>query len=108
MRFFSDPSRKNEKYALSDCEAFQLTAEEVAETMEDEIYSLMKRPEFRLAGMNSCVREKMIETLIEENGIEGGWFYWYCFPGCLPEGSPVGPFETCDEAVKACQEEAAN
>ena len=106
MQFYSDPSRENEKWSLPDCQAFQLTAEEVAETMEDEIYNLMKRKEFRLASMSPRVREKMIETLIEENGVKGGWFYFYCFPGCLPEGDPVGPFATCDEAIKACQEEA--
>jgi hypothetical protein len=27
-----------------------------------------------------------------------GWFYWCCFPGCLPEGEPMGPFETLEEA----------
>lgn len=107
MQFYSGPSRENEKWSLPDCQAFQMTAEEVAETMQDEIYNLMKRKEFRLASINSRVREKMIETLIEENGIEGGWFYWYCFPGCLPEGGPVGPFATCDAAVEACREEAA-
>lgn len=108
MQFYSDPSRESEKWSLPDCQAFQMTAEEVAETMEDEIYNLMKRKEFRLASMSPRVREKMIETLIEENAVKGGWFYQYCFPVCLPEGDPVGPFETCDDAIKACQEEASN
>lgn len=27
-----------------------------------------------------------------------GWFYWYCQPGCLPDGDPVGPFMTEDLA----------
>ena len=108
MQFYSDPSRANEKWALPDCQAFQMTAEEYAETMRDEIVNLMKRKEFRLASMNSRIREKMIETLIEENAVEGGWFYWYRFPGCLPEGDPVGPFDTCEEAVTACREDAAD
>lgn len=108
MQFYSDPSREKEKWSLPDCEAFTMTAEECAETMEDEIYELMKRKEFRLALINSRVREKMMETLIEENAIKGGWFYQHCFPGCLPEGDPVGPFATRDDAVKACQEEASN
>lgn len=108
MQFYSDPSREKEKWSLPDCEAFTMTAEEFAETMQDEIYNLMKRKEFRLASMNSRVREKMIETLIEENAIKGGWFYWFCFPGCLPEGDPMGPFATYGDAVKACQEEASN
>lgn len=28
-----------------------------------------------------------------------GWYWWPCFPGCLPDGDPVGPFETEREAV---------
>jgi len=23
-----------------------------------------------------------------------GWYYWFCFPGCLPDGDPIGPFAT--------------
>lgn len=108
MQFYSDPSRESEKWSLPDCQAFQMTAKEFAETMEDEIYNLMKRKEFRLASMSPRVREKMIETLIEENAVKGGWFFQFCFPGCLPEGDPVGPFATCDDAIKACREEASN
>ena len=36
-----------------------------------------------------------------------GWYYWYCFPGCLPEGDPIGPFDTEDAAIAAAQSEAA-
>lgn len=30
----------------------------------------------------------------------GGWYYWYCFPGCLPESDATGPFRTAKQAVK--------
>jgi len=30
---------------------------------------------------------------------EAGWYYWACFPGCMPDGEPTGPFETEEEAV---------
>lgn len=23
-----------------------------------------------------------------------GWYWWACFPGCLPDGDPNGPFDT--------------
>ena len=36
---------------------------------------------------------------------EPGWFYWYCFPGCLPDSEPVGPFASEAEAIAAAQEE---
>lgn len=28
-----------------------------------------------------------------------GWYWQACFPGCLPDGDPSGPFETEAEAV---------
>ena len=27
-----------------------------------------------------------------------GWYWWACFPGCLPDGEPSGPFKTAKEA----------
>ena len=35
-----------------------------------------------------------------------GWYYWFCFPGCLPDSDPVGPFDTEDEAIADCRENA--
>ncbi len=29
---------------------------------------------------------------------EPGWYWWACFPGCLPDGEPNGPFETAEQA----------
>lgn len=29
-----------------------------------------------------------------------GWYWWSCFPGCLPDGDPIGPFETEEDAVQ--------
>lgn len=97
--YYSDPSREDDAHALPDVWITELTAEEVAEHQEDEIHSLMRRPEFRLASMNSRVREKLIETLIAEEGITGGWCWYYCFPGCMPDSGPNGPFATHDEAL---------
>ena len=59
----------------------------------------MKRPEFKLAAMSSRDRDRMFDVMIGENGITGGWFYWFCFPGCLPDSEPKGPFETEAEAL---------
>lgn len=28
-----------------------------------------------------------------------GWYFCSCFPGCLPDSDPIGPFETEEEAV---------
>jgi hypothetical protein len=33
-----------------------------------------------------------------------GWYWWSCFPGCLPDGDPVGPFDTEEEALQDAQD----
>lgn len=32
--------------------------------------------------------------------MDEGWFYWFSFPGCLPDSGPIGPFKTVNEARK--------
>jgi hypothetical protein len=107
MQVYSNPEREQDTYALPDVEVFQLTAREAAELDEDAVYEFSRRYEFRLAGMNSRTREAMFDAMIEECGITGGWYYWYCFPGCMPESSPFGPYATADEARQAAQDDAA-
>jgi hypothetical protein len=98
---YSDPSKEWDTWTLPNVEVFQLTAEESAELDEDLLHTYLKR--FPLATMNSRERDKMLSAMIEEEGIEGGWFYAYGFPGCLHDSSPVGPFKTYTEAVNHAQ-----
>ena len=28
------------------------------------------------------------------NPVTPGWYWWACFPGCLPDSEPSGPFES--------------
>jgi hypothetical protein len=46
------------------------------------------------------------EEMLDEEGdaLEVGWYWWSCFPGCMPDGEPSGPFETHAEAVADAQE----
>lgn len=37
-------------------------------------------------------------------GLGEGWFWWSCFPGCLSDGDPNGPFETEEEALADAQD----
>jgi hypothetical protein len=32
-----------------------------------------------------------------------GWYWWPCFPGCLPDGEANGPFGTEAEAIADAQ-----
>ena len=101
---YSDPTRENDKWALPDVETFELTARECAERDEDMVREYMKDHRFRLASMNSRVREAMFDEMIEDNSITGGWFFWFCFPGCMPDSDAMGPYATQAEAIKAAQE----
>lgn len=101
---YSDPERENEDTALPDIEVFQLTPAEVACLDEDALHEYLKKPQFRLATMNSRVREAMLAAIVADNGISGGWFWHSCFPGCLPDSDPVGPFQTKAEALADARE----
>ena len=72
---YSNPKRAKDAYSLPDIEVFHLTAQEAA---------------VALAG--------------EEGGTEGGWFWWPCFPGCIPDGPAIGPFKTRAEAIADARE----
>jgi hypothetical protein len=39
----------------------------------------------------------------EGNPVQEGWYWWPCFPGCLPDGDPIGPFETEQAATDNAQ-----
>lgn len=97
---YSNPAREQEAHALPDVLITQFTAHEVAETMEDDIHDFMKRNSFQLANMNAQVRERMLDTMVAELGIEGGWMWAYCFPGCLPESGWFGPFTSFEQAKR--------
>jgi len=38
----------------------------------------------------------------DQNGqaVKPGFYWWSCFPGCLPDGEPNGPFANEQEAIK--------
>lgn len=100
-RHYSMPESERSNYTLPDIEVFEQTAREFAESDSNEelIREYMRKHEFRLASMNSKVRDAMFDAMIEEEGIEGGFFWWTCLPGCLPDSSAFGPFKTHAEAL---------
>jgi len=102
MQAYSDPSRESDPHALPDVEVFELTAEEQVEQDEELMYEALKR--FPLATMNSRDRQKAIDWAVAESGATGGYFWWSCFPGCLPDGPAIGPFKTRKQALKDAQD----
>jgi hypothetical protein len=47
---------------------------------------------------DDCWANEEGETLPE------GWYFWSCFPGCMPEGDPNGPYDSEDAAWAAADE----
>lgn len=42
----------------------------------------------------------------QEEPSEEGWYFWYCFPGCLPDSEASGPYASEEEALAAAREMA--
>ena len=70
MQLYSNPERENDKWSLPDAEIFWNDGEYCGDCEEED-------------------GEQMPE----------GYYYWYCTPGCMPEGDPIGPFVSAEEAL---------
>lgn len=85
---YSDPERENDPHALPDVETFYVTASEIITAESDSVwYEMMSND--RNADADSLA----------------GYYYWLCFPNCLPDGDPVGPFSSESAALAAAREE---
>jgi hypothetical protein len=75
---YSDPSRENDPHALPDIEVFHMDKTDISEA----------------------------QWLDGDNELrEPGWYWWACFPGCMPDSDPVGPFDTEAEALADARQE---
>ncbi len=41
----------------------------------------------------------------EAEPVNEGYMYAFCFPGCMPDSEPMGPYPTEEQALKACRDE---
>lgn len=73
---YSDPTREDEPTALPDVEVWYAEEGELNEWFETD----------------------------DEDPSPAGWYWWSCFPGCLPDGAPIGPFETESAALSDAQD----
>jgi hypothetical protein len=88
-QFYTDPSRESEPTALPDAEVFYV------ETGE---WGWLKNGDRIQTG------DPDWDEVTDTN--EAGYYWWSCFPGCLPDGQPNGPFETEEEAIADAREQA--
>ena len=78
------PSREDDPHSLPDCEVFY-----------------MSKREIRSYGKESCWWNEG-----DREYLSSGWYWWVCFPGCLPDSDPIGPFASEREAIEDAQSEA--
>ena len=88
MQAFSDPTRESDPRALPDVEVF---------LVEDHVLAI---GETFVHPHETSVRDNLVTAY----GLEDGWYWWACFPGCLPDSEAIGPFATEAEAVADAQE----
>lgn len=82
---YSDPSRAEETYSLPDVETFEVGAWTPAE---------------------ECPHCFACDETYGDHNENCFGFYWQsCFPGCLPDSDPFGPFATEAEAVADAQDQ---
>ena len=82
MQVYSDPERENETWSLPDVEVFYADNDDVR-------------------FWNDEYREWEEST---DSPYTTGYYYWHCFPGCMPDSDPIGPFATEAEAIDDAQE----
>ena len=44
------------------------------------------------------------DPITSEMMLEPGWYFWACFPGCLPDSEPTGPYDSEGDAIFAAQD----
>ena len=69
------------------------------ETREEEPYALPNVEVFYVSQMEVNYNLQNIDHADEYTITEAGWYWWSCFPGCLPDSDAIGPFETEQEAI---------
>lgn len=91
MQAYSDPKRETEATALPDVEYFHVS----------------ERERFTICEMNGEIHTQQRSTQRPcEDCPEAGWYWQACFPGCLPDGEPNGPFATEAECIADFQDGA--
>ena len=51
------------------------------------------------ADLSDCIdlgRSEVVTATPEDErtNYQPGWYWWACFPGCLPDGDAIGPFNS--------------
>ena len=82
-QFYSDESRESEPHALPNMEVFFVDKHDA--------------PDFARNQCDENIYHDDAEDYI-------GWYWWSCFPGCLPDSEPSGPFDSEQAAINDARE----
>ena len=96
---YTDPKRRNNPYALPDVETFQANYRYCTKCGSLVFFDHRIDDDGKLvADCGDCsTTNELTET---------GWFYWFGFPGCLPDSEPFGPFDSRRAALDEAREAA--
>ena len=89
---YSDPTRETKTYSLPNIEVFEASYAECPECGD-----LLMSPDCSMGACHNCH-----DLIVALESV--GWFWQACFPGCLPDGDPIGPFETEADAIADAQD----
>ncbi len=84
MQAYSNPKREDDPYALPNID-----------------YWHEPGPSMQGAHDAECTDPNCTGDCIPESG----WYWWPCFPGCMPDGEANGPFATEAECIADFTEE---
>lgn len=90
---YSNPTREEEPYALPDVEVFHQSQQDFIRSEAGTVQRIRLDDE-RETTPNNFQAASFLQ----------GWYWWSCFPGCLPDSDPYGPYDTEQQALEAAQQ----
>tara|TARA_Y100000310_G_scaffold315023_1_gene365106 strand:- start:154 stop:474 length:321 start_codon:yes stop_codon:yes gene_type:complete len=97
---YSDPSRETDQHALSDIEVFHASPSEFT-CAQPGTWQAAIMESFGAEAGNDNISAR--EHFSRSANAASGYYWWSCFPGCLPDSDPIGPFETLADAIADAQ-----
>ena len=92
---YSDPRREADPHALPDVEVFYMErGTQYVDPRDGVLHGWVKPGQ----SAHDCKIDQCWPC-------EAGWYWWPCFPGCLPDGDPVGPFLSEELALEDARSE---
>ena len=103
MQAYSDPTRESDAHALPDIEVFHVDTEECFDSdtwMYERLCDAMLE-----AGIQETPDVDNPVHQAEALATVAGWYWWSCFPGCMPDSDAIGPFDSEAEALADVREQ---